>query len=425
MNNRLYLRIRKRNQPGWLMYMLVVFPFSFAFFNELLHVPHAFRYLLDVCWVLLVGYMVYFRGYISFGKIRGLLLWVGLFLATTFMVYLFRFQSAAYYFWGLRNNFRLYAAFAAFAVFMTHEEAEAYLKLFDKLFWFNAVVSLVQYFGFGLLQDHLGGIFGAQKGSNGYTNLFFLIVVSRSAVRYLDKQESAWPFLLKCGTALLIAALAELKFFFVGFLAVMAMAVLFTDFSPRKLFLVLAGSVGALLGAALLSAVFLKGEAWFNVESLLGMLTDERGYTATGDLNRFTAIPRISSYLMDSWDQKMFGLGLGNCDTSKAPLFNTPFFQRYGHLHYSWMSHAFVYLECGWIGLVLYTGFFVIAFFRIRKIEDQSTGVVRSHCRIGRIMAVLCVMVMIYNSTLRTEAGYMVSFTLALPFMKDSKGMGK
>lgn len=392
--------------------MLVFMPFTFGLLNSLLGLPWSIRYLLDVAWCLLLVYQL-------FSKCRGpqgIGIWVWLFLIYTLLTYIPQWQSPLYYLWGVRNNFRLYAAFCAFAIFLKPDTTDDYLRFFDKLFWIDVVVSLYQFFILQLDGDYLGGLFGTEKGGNGYTNIYFLIIVTRSIVQYLEKQEKMGACLAKCGAALVIAAMAEMKFFFVEFALVVAMAVLFTSFSWRKLTVIICSCAGILVCVALLTVWFPNFVGWFSLEWFLENAMSNKGYTSSGDLNRLNAIPRINElWLQNGW-QRFFGLGLGNCDTASYAILNTPFFEAYGDMHYTWLSYAMMYLETGWIGLVFYWGFFVLVYFGILRIEKRSEGAVKSYCRICRIITVLCVAISIYNSSLRTEAGYMAYFVMAIPF---------
>lgn len=396
--------------------MIVCFPFLFGLLNELLRLPWAIRYLLDVAWLILLLCQVESRRRSDRKTLNVTSFWIILFLIYTLVCYLFRFQSPFYYLWGVRNNFRFYAAFFAFVAFLTPDGIESYLSLFDKLFWLNAGVSLYQFFFLQLHGDHLGGLFSTVAGGNGYTNIFFLIVTSVSVVRYLEKQETIRACLAKCGAMLVIAAMAEMKFFFLEFILAVAMAVLFTDFSWRKAAVILGATVGVISCAALLMEIFPGWAGWFSWESILETATSDKGYTSSGDLNRLGAISRINElWLQNGW-QRVFGLGLGNCDTAGYDIVNTPFFEKYGDMHYTWLSYAMIYLETGWIGLIFYFGFFVLVYWRICRIQKRSSGKLSTYCIISKIMAILCIVLSIYNSSLRTEAGYMAYFVLAIPF---------
>ena len=399
------------------MWLLIVMPFFFSTLYELLPFPRVIRYVLDAAWLLLVYFLL--RGRSPLKRNRGFQLiglWTLAFLIYTVLVYLVQFQSPLYYLWGFRNNFRLYAAFFAFGAMLDREDVEGYFRLFDTLFWLNAVVSLFQYFVLDLSGDQLGGLFGVEKGSNGWTNIFFSIMVAKSAMFYLEKRERVWVSGLKCVTALALAALAELKFFFVEFVLIIVLASMFSNFTWRKFWILIGGILAVTVGAALLVSVFPNFTDFLSLEWFYENALSNKGYTSSGDLNRLNAIPRINEMWLTNLPERLFGLGLGNCDTSTFSIVNTPFFQAYEDYHYTWLSYAIIYLEMGYIGLVLYFGFFVMVYYQIRRIEKRSEGVIGTYCRIARIMALMCMIFSVYNSSMRAESAYMVHFVIAIPF---------
>lgn len=416
MNQKLALKIRRRTQPGWLCWLIIVMPFLFGTLNGLLGLPWSIRYLIDVAWFALLLMMVVYRQKLQWRNLRKFIVWTVLFLIYTAMVYLPQYQNGLYYLWGARNNFRFYAAFLAFSVFLSSRGIDTYYRLFDRIFWLNVIVSLVQFFALDIDGDQLGGIFGAETGANGYTNVFFCIILTKSIIFYLSKKEKlstcAWKFV----SAMIVAAMAEIKFFFAETVLIIILAVLFTDFSWRKVMIIVGGFAGITVGAMLLTALFPNSTGFLSLRYFWEMATISHGYTSSGDMNRLNAISVINDqFLKNGWAQ-LFGLGMGNCETSTFAFLNTPFFEKYGDLHYTWLSHAMMYLECGWIGLLFYFGFFVMVYFAINAIEKNGIPDVKHVCRIARLMAVLCAVISIYNSSLRTEAGYMAYFVLATPF---------
>lgn len=398
------------------MYFLIVLPFLLGLLNEILGVPYGIRYLLDAVWVMLLGFLYVHWKNRPLKALDTVLFWILLFLLYTFLVYLVQYQSILYYLWGLRNNFRFFVAFLAFITFLTLRDVTLYLKLFDFLFWVNVAVSLIQFYFLEYSGDSLGGIFGTGGGVNGYTNMFFIIVLTKSVVCYLEKKESTISCVCKSVAAVLVSAMAELKFFFAEFVVILLLAVIFTNFTWRKILLILGGAVAVVAGATLLTSMFPNFAGWFSLEWMLEAASSNAGYTDSGDLNRLNAISQINTLWLRTWGQRLFGLGLGNCDTSSALFLNTPFFQQYGDMHYSWLSHAFMYLECGWLGMIFYFGFFVLVYFAAGRIEKSCEGIAKTYCRISRILAVMCIFVAVYNSSLRMEAGYMAYFVLAIPF---------
>lgn len=416
MNAKLTIKIKKRSQLGWLCWLLIVLPFWFGTLNDLLGLPWSVRYILDPAWLMLLIVMIVFREQIRWKSIRGPISWVLVFLMVTALAYLIQYQSGLYYLWGVRNNFRLYGAFFAFAVFLSMQDAGEYFRLFDKFFWINVLVSLIQYFALDKEGDVLGGLFGVEIGGNAYTNIFFCIVLTKSVVFCLSKKESLSACIWKFVAAMIVAALAELKFFFVEAILIIVLAVLFTDFSWRKVMIICGGFAVIVAGAMLLVQVFPDFAGFFSWEWMWENAISNKGYTSSGDMNRLNALGIINERFFENWWERLFGYGMGNCETSTFAFLNTPFYEQYSWLHYSWLSHAFIYLECGWIGLLFYFGFFVLIYFKVRKMERSGEATAKAYCHIARIMAILCMIIAIYNSSLRTEAAYMAYFVLAVPF---------
>ena len=418
-----HIIIHKKTQAWRLIRLLVILPFFLGALNEALGLPWFIRYILDIVWTLLLLMMV-LRQKIRKNMIGILSLWVLIFFAYSIVTYIVQYQSAFYFLWGLRNNFRFFVAFLAVIAFLAPNDIRDYFKLFDLLFWINVVISLYQYFVLELSGDYLGGVFGTEKGGNAYTNTFFVIMLTKDILFYLEKKEKLAATVSECMAMLLVAVLAELKFFFVEFALIVALAALFTKFTWRKILIILGGSVAVVAFASLLVIVYPDFEGFLSLQYILESATSDKGYTSTGDLNRLNAISRINELWLKTPWQRLFGLGLGNCDTSSFDFLNTPFYEAYGTMHYTWISYAMMYLECGWIGLIFYFGFFVLVYLSIRRIEKRCSGVATTYCRMGRILALMCMIIAIYNSSLRTEAGYMMYFALSVPFVMRRDQIG-
>ncbi len=413
------LYIRRRTQPRWLLPLFVLLPLFRAMLTELLGLPSAIDYVLDLVWVALGVYLLCSPETFRRKSTVPFLLWIGVFFVYTLVGSLLHFQSPFYYLWGFRNNFRFYVAFFALCTFMDGEDAEAYLDLMDRLFWLNLVLTLVQY-AMGYRFDFLGGLFGTTIGCNSYSNIFMMIVVTRSLVYCFNKKESLMLCMAKCFTALLVAALAELKFFFAEFLFIAVLVFCMTRFSIRKLVVAVAAGIGVLGGIAILTRLYPDFADAFLPKNFIGIATSTKGYTMEGDFNRLTAIAGVNEQFLLNPVDRLFGLGLGNCDTSSFAILETPFAAAHSdRTHYNWFSTSFIYLETGYIGLVLFFGFYALVYLHAHLLEKQQGNCL--YCQITKVMTLCCVLLGIYNSSLRTEAGYLVYFTLALPFMKAAK----
>ena len=112
MESNVSLKIKKRNQPEFLIWLIVILPFAFGTMFDLLSLPSFFKYILDVAWILLLVLMIKNSKRLPFNKINVILLFfVVAFLTVTLALYFTNYQSILYYLWGVRNNFRFYAFF--------------------------------------------------------------------------------------------------------------------------------------------------------------------------------------------------------------------------------------------------------------------------------------------------------------------------
>ncbi len=408
------VHFKNRPLPEWLTYYIFVLPFFFAFLQGFLGLPGVVKYTIDAAYVLVTGLLFIKKKLLFDKKMIPFIIFILVFIFYTAVVYLFNYISVFYYLWGFRNNFRFYFVFLAFCMVFCEDDAKFCLKFMDVLFWINAVVSLFQFFVLGYKQDYLGGIFGVTRGCNGYSLVFFSIVITLSVLQFMNKEKGFFGCFAKCTVALTISAMAELKIFFVLFTLILLFATIFTSFSWRKLFLVLVCAVIVSLAGSLLTEIF--GENYsMTAESIINYMSIE-SYADVDDLGRTNAVSTISNSIMTSDTQRFFGLGLGNCDTSTFEIFNTPFYQIYSGIHYNWFSSAFLFLETGYIGLGIYFAFFVICFVMSFNISKKQTDK-KSFCQLAMIMSLLCIVITFYNSSLRTEIAYMVYFVLALPFI--------
>lgn len=347
---------------------------------------------------------------------KSMIIYVTIFITMAFIVYMFNFQSIINFFWGMRNNFRFYLFFILCLVGMKETDINYYEKFFDILFWFNAPICFVQYFILGYSMDNIGGIFGVKSGCNGYLNIFLVIIVTRVIIRYISKETSIINLVAVIITSILIGAIAELKFFYVELAIIMMLSVLITNFSFRKLMIIIISIVAIIVGTTLLVKIFPNWEGAFSFDKMLEISSTEEGYTGTGDLNRLNSIQVLSENILKQPLDRLFGIGIGNADYStNIETLQSQFYKTYRKLHYTWMSVSFMFVECGYAGLALFEGFFVLIFAKLRKLKKQKPEY-KTSINTSIVLAIMAIVISIYNSSLRTEAGYMIYLFLALPF---------
>ncbi len=401
-----------------MMLFIFFFPAAQAFLTELLPIPDAIKFLCDVFLVLLLLKLFSQR----FTKIDNysmpFVVIVGLFFFITLVGYLFNYQSVFYYLWGLRNNIRMFVAFFAFAYLADWEDAKGWIKALDVLFVINFAVVILQYFsGYG--QDYIGGIFGTSKGCNGSLLIFLCIVFAKTILSFMRGEEKMSKCIFVSVASLLVSTLSELKMFFILFILILFMASFMTANSIKKTLFFAFGAVLVVLFGTLLTVLYKDFTDFLSFDSLIKALTDT-GYATDEDIGRFTALPVISQRFLPGFFRKLFGLGLGNCDSSSLSMFNTPFFESHQTVHYSYFSYAFLFLETGFVGLALYASFFVASFFVSRKLKKLEMAD-EFACQMSIILSVISLILLVYNSSLRMEIGFMLFFVLALPIISANE----
>ena len=382
-------------------------------------VPSVVKYGADVLWVGLALCAI-IKGRLTIRRnMKSLAILVTFLFSYALVIHILHFQSAFYFLWGFRNLFRFYIAFFSYSNLMNEQDAEKWFSFVDIVFWINVVLSVFQFAFLGVRQDYLGGVFGIGGSTNGYTIALLCIVVIRHVCLAFELQESLWKCMWICVAAVMISAMAELKVFFVLLILILVVVAVLTKFSVKKVVLMIFAGFVAFIGAQIL--VYWFGfNNFFSIRGIIEQATRASYSNSTaGDVNRLSAIPTLNRLILDARIQRLFGLGLGNCDTSGLAIFNTPFFSKYSHLHYTWFTAPKIYLEMGYIGLTLYILFYVLCLRLTHKEFVHKKGN-RLYCQMAMVIALICCILPFYNASLSYEAAYMVYFVLALPFIGQS-----
>jgi len=308
---------------------------------------------------------------------------------------------------AFRKTFRFYLFFFACAVLLTENGIEKIMKMLLILQIPNLILSIYQYFVQNLNQDNLGGIFGIEKGANAYSNVFLCLICTYMIINYLAKKVKLLPMVLTIGSALLIAVLAELKIFFIEVVVIVLCAILFSNPSARTIKTIVFSAIGFVAAIVLLGSIFPEHLAVLINFALLMQYTTGKihGYNISR-LNAFSEINDL--FFEDNVFRNLFGYGFGNCESGSS------FYAKYGDYHYSWFSHQLIFLETGYIGVLLYLAFFALIFFYTTKAKKRNPEN-STYYTFTQIIAILCVIWMVYNQTLHCEAAYLVFFVLAIP----------
>lgn len=403
-----------------ILWMMILYVIIYGLLISFLGFPSNISYLLDLLNIwLLFNIMSNIRTKIKTKELKIILLFITLFFAYTLLTVIINAGSIIRFLWAVRNNFRFYVFFIGCVLFLNKETIEKLCDLWLKLELINTGICVVQYFGFGIRQDNLGGFFGIRMGCNGYLNIFMIIAAIIALVYYIEKKIS----ITYCSAVLLstmfVAALAELKFFYIEMIVVVILLVLTLKFSWRKVLIVTMGFFAIFIGIQILIKVYPFFADVFRIQNLLKYANSDTGYTSSGDLNRLGWSIRINrNYLTSFWKQ-LLGLGFGSCEYSDSfSLLMSTFFLKNKWIHYTWLSNVWWYLETGWIGVAFFNGFFCVCGYKALAYKKNShIKTEQSLYLIAFLVSVICILIAIYNSSLRTEAGYMIYFFIAIPFV--------
>lgn len=333
--------------------------------------------------------------------------------------------------WALRNLCRFWIFFIACKHYLKKEDADGIFKSFKRIYFINFAFILVQYV-MGFRGDYLGGIFGLATGANAYCNVFFLIVCTYEIVSWFEKRTSTFKMLGFISIAVAISAVAEIKIFFVEIVLIFLMAFFLvcaierrTKVFVKAIGIAAVGAISLFLGIRVMISMYPNFSNFFTIEGFLYHTTRESGYTGFGDLNRLTAIKSINNILfIDSKLQRIFGMGIGSTEYSSINFITSLFYKQYTYLHYFWFSHAWMYLECGYLGLILYiTGFIfngISGVKRIKKYKNDSLILMT-----GIILSFMTLILYLYNQSLRIESAYLLYFCFAVMRFGGDNNVGK
>lgn len=332
-----------------------------------------------------------------------------------FISFFIDYSNIALFLWGFRNIYRFFIFFYCCIYVLNKEDIIKIFKFLEKIYIINFFVCMYEYFINGIKFDSLGGIFGNNLiGGNGPLNVFIILMSIYYFVMYLNKQKKIFSLLCVLATSLIIASIAELKIVFFEIILLLVLIPIFIKFNLKMLITVI---ITLLIGYGALSIyiqLYPNNKDFLSID-FVEEYTLNSSYGSTTDINRLSAISTINErYFFNNIKYKFIGLGLGNAETSQISMLNSNFYKNYGHtFKYTWFSHAFMYIESGYVGLILYIIFFLKITYDsfMNKNKDPLISVTF-------LFSIYCIIFLFYNQSLRIETmGYTIFFVLSIPYI--------
>lgn len=284
--------------------------------------------------------------------------------------------------------------------------------------WINAACAAFQFLVLGLDQDLVGGMFGSWLACNLPLNIYLCVVTAAMFSAYLNRHwnVNAQVLIASCLCSLCVAAVAELKFFYLEFVLILACAFLLCRPTLKKIALVLFALLMLVIGFSLFSSVF--------PERAANMLDFDTLYGEANLRGAGYPISRIEVYkdlgeIVFSFNplQQFVGLGLGASANSSIAIFTSPIAVFYANYKFGLLQSVLLCVDIGYIGTALYIGLLVSfgAVAWINRAENRFLSL------FSIIVIALFIVNIYYNNTASSSNSIFWALPLVCSFSLPSK----
>lgn len=400
-------------RPKGLIFFVILFTVIMESLIAELGFPVQIRYINDIC-IIGLAYFIFPEFINVFRRIKFTIFLVVLLGLTIslFISILLNYVPVQLVLWGTRNLFRFIIFFISCVCFLKQDDIKKIFRYFFVLQELNLAIGLYQFLILGLKQDSLGGIFGHGNGAG--LDMFCGLLMAYYMSAYINKEVSMWKLAFVIISSLVLAALAEEKFVYIETAVISLGCVLLSKQSFRKFFATI-----FILGGLVLGLFILKTE--FPEQFIILTSFDNMYEYATKTYDTGYVLPRIGSFNIISQMffrhdllKQLFGLGFGNCDTSNFSFLVSDFYKNYGYLNYRWFTHQWTFIECGYVGFIMFLLLFIsiLVFTLINR--KNVLGNNRCIVNASVIFTIISILTIWYNSTLKSDMGYISYFGMSI-----------
>ena len=411
------LKVNTKNMNR-MLYAAVFFMFIMGFLVNNIGFPIGTMALLDAVSLITLLFSLYFFSNRIFQTGAGKAVIISVVLLGVAVLYgLYTSVPLGFLLEGMRISFRGMTIFTVAVCLLQKENIDRIMQLIVCFFWINVVMCSIQFFLFGISQDECNGFFGTGK-MNSWTNILLCVISVYYISRYLNRQALLRMAVFNIVLCLYVAILAELKAYFFE-LVIIAIALVLLEKTSWRTFVI------CIIGGVVLTAMisffisFWEDREIFTREGFLAYVRTDRsyGYAAVGDWGRIGGVANATKKFFGG-DLNLFGMGLGYCG------FDTPFYVRYGSLHYNWFSYISIFMEQGWIGLAGYLLFFVQNILILRKKKMKSTSPdAKTFYDISMVMSLLGIFLLFYNSTVTGYPAFFLFLLIGMAYGYELHGV--
>lgn len=253
-------------------------------------------------------------------------------------------------------------------------------------------------------------MFGSYLGCNLPLNIYLCVVTAAMFCAYLTKHwdVDAKTLIASCFCSLAVAAVAELKFFFIEFIIILTCVFILCRPTIKKLALALFAVAVLFVGFSLFSQLFpdraanmLDFDTLYGEANLRGAGYPISWVEVYKDLGRilFSANPT----------RQIIGLGLGASADSSIVIFTSPLSVLYADYSFGLLQSAMLCIDIGFIGTALYFAF--LASFGV------SAWANRAEDRFLALFSITVIVVFIVNVYYNNTGSSANSLFWALPLV--------
>lgn len=410
------------SDPKKLLYGLIAYSMVVKFLVGDLGLPSVANYVCDGLLLLTMLFALWRprEGYVPSRGLRRVAMVLLLFWVIATVSALLNAVSPVLYVWACRNTFRLFGILFCCVRLLDRDDVFGLVKFFIVFFWINLVVCAYQYFVLGTGQDNTNGLFGTGSGGNAMMVILMFAVSALCLFGYSSRRKSMAELIATLAACCFLAAIAELKVYYVLLALLIGLSVILNKPSFRNVAIVAFSLVALFAGVQLLETYNPDFVGFFSFDSIIES-TSEGGYSSEGTLNRLSAVETLDVMFMNGAAERAFGLGFGAGQFTQ--FFESPLYTIWGEvLHWTWFTDAAVFLETGYVGLAVYVAIFAIVAVqavRMRRRTGSDCWLVSACASI----AVLCLVLIVYNCSLTVDPScYFIGVVLAFPYILGMEG---
>lgn len=345
---------------------------------------------------------------------------IGIAILVIFIGIALNMQSPLLILWGARNNFRFLIFSVMVLTFMSPDDIRWIERKFNFLILINFALILYEYLFLGSVGDYLGGVFGVSQGCNGGLNIFLVIMSAYYIINFIETDGvSTFWLIVFFITSIIIGGLSELKFLFIELILVVLICGVFSRWSLKKIIMIVLGILVVQLGFSIYAISNPNYADNASISALWNSITSSTSYGTENDIGRSNQIEYVMDHFLHTPMERLFGIGFGNGEYSSTfDFFTSETYRQYSSTHYFWFSAAWMLLETGLIGLIVYLSIFILYALDMLKRYRCNDD---SYYLFGFILAIMTVINVFYNVAMRTDYGYLMYFAMMIPYIMEKE----